>query len=61
MAVGPLAAGRLQDVWGSPSAALIARAALLVAIVPLSHWFVVLSNPHRPAKLNDGAELRAVS
>lgn len=35
MAVGPLAAGRLQDTWGSPSAALIAGAALLVAIVPL--------------------------
>jgi len=61
MAVGPLAAGRLQDVWGSPSAALIAGAALLVAIVPLSLSFVFLSNPHRLAKLNDDAPLRAVS
>jgi MFS family permease len=61
MAVGPLAAGRLQDVWGSPSAALVAGAALLVAIVPLSVFFVSLSNPHRLAKPNRDAELRAVS
>jgi predicted MFS family arabinose efflux permease len=61
MAVGPLAAGRLQDVWGSSSAALIAGAALLVAIVPLSLWFVFLSNPHRLAKLNRDTALRAVS
>jgi predicted MFS family arabinose efflux permease len=61
MAVGPLAAGRLQDVWGSPSAALIVGAALLVAIVPLSVSFVSLSNPHRLAKRNRDAELRAVS
>jgi predicted MFS family arabinose efflux permease len=59
MAVGPLAAGRLQDIWGSPSAALIAGAALLVAIVPLSLAFVFLSNPHRLAALNRDAELRA--
>ena len=55
MAVGPLAAGRLQDAWGSPSAALIAGAALLVAIVPLLLWFVFLSNPHRLAKLDRDA------
>jgi len=59
MAVGPLAAGRLQDIWGSPSAALIAGAALLVAMVPLSLAFVFLSNLHRPAELNRDAELRA--
>src|SRR2546429_1599032 len=58
MAVGPLAAGRLQDLWGSPSAALIAGAALLVAIVPLSLWFVFLSNPHRLARLDGDAPLR---
>src|SRR6266436_8058135 len=57
MAVGPLAAGRLQDAWGSPSAALIAGAALLVAIVPLSLSFVFLSNPHRLAKLDRNAPL----
>jgi predicted MFS family arabinose efflux permease len=50
MAVGPLAAGHLQDVWGTPSAALIAGAALLVAIVPLSLAFEFLSNPHRLAE-----------
>jgi predicted MFS family arabinose efflux permease len=61
MAVGPLAAGHLQDVWGSPSAALIAGAALLVAIAPLSLAFVFLSNPYRLAKLSRDAELRAVS
>jgi MFS family permease len=52
MAVGPLAAGRLQDIWGTPSAALIAGAALLVAIVPLSLAFEFLSNPLRLAELN---------
>jgi MFS family permease len=57
MAVGPLAAGRLQDIWGTPSAALIAGAALLVAIVPLSLAFEFLSNPRRLAELNR-AELR---
>jgi predicted MFS family arabinose efflux permease len=57
MAVGPLAAGRLQDAWGSPSAALIAGAALLVAIAPLLLWFVFLSNPHRLAKLDRDAPL----
>jgi predicted MFS family arabinose efflux permease len=61
MAVGPLAAGHLQDVFGSPSAALIAGAALLVAIVPLSLTFVFLSNPLRLAELGHDAELRAVS
>jgi len=61
MAVGPLAAGRLQDLWGSPSAALVAGTALLVAIMPLSLWFVFLSKPHRLAKLNEDAALRAVA
>ncbi len=61
MAVGPLAAGYLQDVWGSPSAALIAGAALLVAAAPLSLAFEWLSNPHRVAEPNHGAKLRAAS
>jgi predicted MFS family arabinose efflux permease len=65
MAVGPFAAGRLQDVWGTPSAALIAGAALLAAIVPLTLIFVALTSPQRLADINRdahrGAELRAVS
>jgi predicted MFS family arabinose efflux permease len=44
MAVGPTAAGRLQDAWGSPSAALIAGAALLATMVPLVLLFRSLSN-----------------
>jgi predicted MFS family arabinose efflux permease len=43
MAVGPTAAGRLQDAWGTPSAALVASAALLVTMVPLSLSFRSLS------------------
>ncbi len=61
MAAGPLAAGYLQDAWGSPSAALIAGAALLVAAAPLSLAFALLSNPHRADELNHDAELRAAS
>jgi predicted MFS family arabinose efflux permease len=61
MAVGPSAAGRLQDIWGSPSAGLIAGAALLVAIVPLCLSFASMSDPQRLAKINRDAELRAAS
>jgi predicted MFS family arabinose efflux permease len=61
MAVGPSAAGYLQDVWGSPSAALIAGAALLVAAPTLSLAFEFLSNPRRLADINHDAELRAAS
>ncbi len=43
MAVGPAAAGRLQDAFGSPSAALVAGAALLLAMVPLVGLFWSLS------------------
>jgi predicted MFS family arabinose efflux permease len=43
MAVGPAAAGRLQDAFGSPSAALVAGAALLLAMVPLVLLFWSLS------------------
>jgi hypothetical protein len=59
MAAGPLAAGYLQDAWGSPSAALITGAALLVAAPPLSLVFEFLSNPYRHAELDHDAELRA--
>lgn len=61
MAVGPSVAGYLQDFWGSPSAALIAGAGLLVAMVPLSLLFVFLSNPRRLVVPNHDAELRAAS
>jgi predicted MFS family arabinose efflux permease len=61
MAVGPWAAGHLQDASGSPSAALIAGAALLVAIAPLSLSFAFLSDPSRLAKPYRDARLRAVS
>jgi predicted MFS family arabinose efflux permease len=54
MAVGPFAVGHLQDAWGSPSAGLIAGAALLIAIVPLCLSFISMSNPQ-------GLALRAVS
>ncbi|MCA1458980.1 MFS transporter [Bradyrhizobium sp. BRP22] len=43
MAIGPSAAGRLQDAWGNPSAALIAGAALLAMMAPLSLLFALLS------------------
>ena len=59
MAAGPLAAGYLQDAWGSPSAALIAGAALLVAAPLLSLVFELLSNLYRYAELDHVAELRA--
>ncbi|MGX9430425.1 MULTISPECIES: MFS transporter [Bradyrhizobium] len=43
MAIGPSAAGRLQDAWGNPAAALIAGAALLAAMAPLSLLFSLFS------------------
>ena len=61
MAVGPSAAGRLQDLWGSPAAGLIAGAGLLVAIVPLCLSFVSMSDPQRLARINRETELRAAS
>jgi predicted MFS family arabinose efflux permease len=61
MAVGPFAAGRLQDIWGTPSAALIAGAVLLAAIAPLLLIFVALTSPQRLAEIHRDAELRAVS
>jgi hypothetical protein len=61
MAVGPSAAGRLQDACGSPSAALIAGAALLVAMVPLSLAFLSLSKRRDAVELSRDAELRTAS
>jgi predicted MFS family arabinose efflux permease len=60
MAVGPPAAGYLQDLWGSPSAALIAGAGLLVAVPLLSLAFEWLSNPRRLTESHE-AELRVAS
>jgi predicted MFS family arabinose efflux permease len=61
MAAGPPAVGRLQDLWGSPAAGLIAGAGLLVAIVPLCLSFVSLSDPQRLAEISRESELRAAS
>jgi predicted MFS family arabinose efflux permease len=61
LAVGPSAAGRLQDAWGSPSAALIAGAALLMTMVPLSLLFSALSKRRDFIELGRDAKLRAVS
>lgn len=52
MAAGPSVAGRLQDIWGSPAAGLVAGAALLVAIVPLCLSFVSMSDPQRVAGID---------
>jgi MFS family permease len=59
MAVGPSVVGYLQDVWRSPSAALIVAAALLVVIPPLSLAFEWLSNASRRAAID--TELRVAS
>lgn len=61
MAVGPTAAGHLQDAWGSPSAALVASAALLVTMVPLVLLFWSLSKRSLFAQPSHEAKLRAAS
>jgi predicted MFS family arabinose efflux permease len=61
MAVGPIAAGHLQDAWGSPSAALVASAALLVTMVPLVLLFWSLSKRREFAQPSHDAKLRAAS
>jgi MFS family permease len=61
MAVGPSAVGRLQDIWRSPAAGLIAAAALLVVVVPLSLSFASLSNRRQIAERGRETELRAAS
>jgi len=51
LVVGPSAAGRLQDAWHTPSAALIAGVALLAAMLPLSLAFAWLSKRRDPVAL----------
>jgi MFS family permease len=50
MALGPSFAGRLQDVWRSPAAALVAAVGLLAAVMPLALWFGLLSTPRLIAR-----------
>lgn len=61
MAVGPTAAGRLQDAWGSPSAALVAGAGLLLTMVPLVLVFWSVSKRRLFAQPSHQAKLRAAS
>jgi predicted MFS family arabinose efflux permease len=61
MAVGPSAVGRLQDIWRSPAAGLIAAAALLVVVVPLSLSFASLANRRQIVERGRETELRAAS
>jgi MFS family permease len=64
MAVGPSAAGRLQDAWHTPSAALIAGAVLLLAMVPLSLAFVALTKrliPSARARLHSSPAPRRLA
>jgi predicted MFS family arabinose efflux permease len=61
MAVGPSAVGRLQDIWRSPAAGLIAAATLLVVVVPLSLSFASLSNRRQIVERGRETELRAAS
>lgn len=61
MAAGPPAAGRLQDAWHTPAAALFAGSALLVAMVPLVLLFVSLSRRREALALKSAPELRAAS
>jgi predicted MFS family arabinose efflux permease len=61
MAVGPSLVGRLQDVWQSPAAGLIAAAMLLVVVVPLSLSFASLSSRRQILERGHETELRAVS
>jgi predicted MFS family arabinose efflux permease len=59
MAVGPAFAGRLQDLLASPPAALVVAAMSLVATVPLSLAFAILSKPG-PRTESDLAAGRAI-
>ena len=61
MAVGPSAAGRLQDAWGTPSAALFSGAVLLLSMVPLVLVFVLLSRRQEVVMVTPKPELRAAS
>jgi predicted MFS family arabinose efflux permease len=61
MAVGPLAVGRLQDAFQTPSAGLIAAAGLLAVAVPLSFSFASLSNRRQIVERARETGLRAAS
>jgi MFS family permease len=61
MAAGPLVAGRLQDAFGSPSAALVAGAALLASMVPLVALFWSVLKRREIAQAGHEPKLRAVS
>jgi MFS family permease len=61
LAAGPLVAGRLQDAFGSPSAALVAGAALLVSMVPLVALFWSVLKRREFAEGRHEAKLRAAS
>ena len=54
MAAGPWLAGRLQDAWATPSAALVAAALLLALTVPLSVVFAAMSAPLRLTGRDEG-------
>ena len=61
LAAGPLVAGRLQDAFGSPSAALVAGAALLLSMVPLVALFWSVLKRREFAEGRHEAKLRAAS
>lgn len=61
MALGPSVAGRLQDIWRSPSAGLIAAAALMVVMVPLSLSFAALSDRRQIVETGRETQLRPAS
>jgi predicted MFS family arabinose efflux permease len=59
LAVGPVSAGRLQDALAAPSAALVVAALSLVATVPLTLAFAILSKSgNRPARPAAAGQLR---
>ncbi|QPF83693.1 MFS transporter [Bradyrhizobium genosp. L] len=61
MAAGPPAAGRLQDAWHTPAAALFAGSALLAAMVPLVALFVLLLRRREAWARKVGPELSTAS
>ncbi|MBR0936277.1 CynX/NimT family MFS transporter [Bradyrhizobium jicamae] len=61
MALGPSAAGRLQDALHTPAAALFAGAALLASMVPLVLLFLSLSWRREAAAIRSKPELRVAS
>jgi MFS family permease len=61
MAAGPFVAGRLQDAWGSPSAALVASAALLASMVPLVALFLLVARRREFVQPDPETKLRTAS